>query len=129
MWFQVTEVPDKTIFPWFWKNKNISPSEKTYTNTPITINPELSINGVSNSVYKNTDKVVFTVNTVNQSSIKKIDVFVNDIYLNSFKSKSFTASFIPKEISGISDINTIKVIGYDTSGGVGETTANFGVYN
>lgn len=118
----------------WWANnfvnyKNVSSSEKTYTNTITTINPELSIGGVSGSPYKTTDKVTFTVNTTNQSSIKKIDVFVNEIYLNSFKSNSFNASFFPKEISGISDNNIIKVVGYDTSGGVGEATATFSVYN
>ncbi len=87
-------------------------------------NPEFTISGISQDVYKNTDSVNFTINSLNQNKLKKIDIFVNNTYFESIKTVPFNVSFFPKDIPDISKENIIKVIGYDINNKTGEATSN-----
>jgi len=91
--------------------------------------PEFSISGILPSMYKNNENITFLINSLKQTPIKKIDVFINNTYLKSLKTPPFTVSFTPKDVSGINNENVIRVVGYDIDGGVGETTTNLSVLN
>lgn len=106
----------------------VNPIISTNTNQNI-VKPILTINGLSSSSYKNTDTVNLTINLQTENQIKKVDVFINDIFVKSFKNAPYNLSFIPKEISGIDNYNTIRAVGYDTYGNSGSTTQSLSILN
>ena len=120
----------------WWANnymnyKNVLPSDKPVdqNNSSILTKPEFTINGISDTPYNNNDTVSFTINSMGQTEIKKIDVFINNTYLKSTKTAPFNISFVPNEVSGITNENIIHVTGYDINNNVGETTATLKVNN
>jgi 1A family penicillin-binding protein len=115
----------------FSKYTNVLPQAGTTIDNPISSaeNPVFIISGISEIPYKNNSRVNFTINSLGQNQIKKIDVYVNDIYLKTLKTQPFNVSFIPKEITDITNINTIHIVGYDASGKTGEATASVSVSN
>ena len=123
----------------WWANnymnyKNVLPSDKpvdqnSVNNSSILTKPEFTINGISDTPYNNNDTVSFTINSMGQTEIKKIDVFINNTYLKSTKTAPFNISFVPNEVSGITNENIIHVTGYDINNNVGETTATLKVNN
>lgn len=115
----------------FSKYTNVQPQDGAIINTPIisTENPIFTISGILESPYKSNNRVNFTINSMGQNQIKKIDIYVNDIYLKTLKTAPFNVSFIPKEIADIANINTIHIVGYDTAGKTGEATVSMSVLN
>lgn len=105
--------------------KNVLPSSAINTTNNNISKPVFEIDGLSNNHFTTTDTVSFEIKSKEKTPIKKLDVFVNDIYLKSFKIEPFYVSFIPKDIPNIKDENLIHVIGYDINGGKGETTKRF----
>jgi 1A family penicillin-binding protein len=89
--------------------------------------PIFEISGIENKTYKKNETITFSINPLSINPIKKVDVFVNNTYLTSLKSYPFTVSFTPKDISDIATSNTIRIIGVDTLGNMGEQTASFGI--
>ncbi len=96
----------------------------TETNKTTSIKPEFKINGLLNKDYSKDDIINFTVSSLGKNSIKKADVYINDIYLQTSKKLPFSVSFTPKEISNLVTNNVIRVIGYDINGEKGETLVN-----
>lgn len=82
--------------------------------------PTFTIEGLMNTPYKKTDNVTFSINPVSQNPIKKIDVYINSTYINSLKSMPFNVSFVPQDIKDISNNNTIRIVGTDINGNMGE---------
>jgi len=91
--------------------------------------PILIINGLENKIYNRSDNINISITSNSKNPIKKIDVFVNNTYLNSLKEYPFNINFTPKNIGDISDTNTLKVIGVDSFGNIGEKTTSFEVVN
>ena len=114
----------------WWANNYMNYKNTSQQNNPIVNEenisnihgPEFSISGISDIPYKKTDIVNFSINSLNQNQIKKIDVFINNIYLKSIKVYPYNVSFSINEITDISNENTIKVIGYDTNNKTGEVS-------
>lgn len=63
--------------------------------------------------YNSDQKVVVTVGGQAQFPVRKIDVFVNNIYVGSSNGAVF--SFIPNDLENMSNQNTLKVIVHDTA--------------
>ncbi len=109
----------------------------TVANKPLTYDPIhtgeakpiLNIVGLDNSVYSKGDTINISITSASKNPIKKIDVFINNTYLTSLKTYPFNTSFVPKNIGDISNTNTLKVIGVDSFGNVGEKTTSFEVVN
>jgi hypothetical protein len=102
----------------------------TYDNVHMSFSkPEITITGLSETSYKNTDSISFTINSMGQNPIKKIDVFLNNTYLKSFKTAPATVSFVPKDITGITSENTLRVVASDINGGVSEVDTQIKIYN
>ncbi len=111
-----------------YKNTTSSDISNIINTNPLS-KPNFSISGLSGDYYQNNETVNFAISNLGQTSIKKIDVFINNTYLKSIKNQPFVVSFVPKEISGISNDNTIHIVGYDVNGDSGEATANLKVNN
>lgn len=112
----------------WWNNNYMNYKNVSYTEAPQINNslnqtkPEFSISGISNNPYRPDETVSFSIEPWSQNKIKKIDVFINKTFLRSLKTTPYNISFIPNEITGISDSNTITIIGYDTNGNQGEAS-------
>lgn len=91
--------------------------------------PTFEIKGFQNTIYQKNENITLSVIPTSKNPIKKIDVFVNDTFITSLKLYPFTTSFIPKNIPGISTINSIRIIGVDSIGNVGEKIIPFSVEN
>ncbi len=112
------------------KYKTITTNDQPtlYDNIHTTIlKPTFQISGLQTEVYKKNQTVSFSIIPKSQNQINKIDVYINNTYLRSLKSYPFQVSFIPNEVSNISNTNTIHAIGYDAVGNNGEQTASFSV--
>ncbi len=117
----------------WWNNNNFNYKIVTYADKPVgydnvhtvSSKPVFNIIGISNEVYNKDQVVSLSIDLKSQNQIKKIDVFVNNIYLTSLRSYPFTFSFIPNEISNIVIVNTIHIIGYDSLGNIGEVSNQF----
>lgn len=118
----------------WWANnymnyKNVSTGD-IRINNPIYDNlskPEFVINGLSSDSYNNNDKVTFSVTSLRQISVKKVDIYINNTFLKTLKVLPSNVSFIPKDIPDIGGNNTIKIIGYDNSGSMGEASTSISV--
>lgn len=112
------------------KYKNVTLSDKPIFSDNIhTVGskPILQINGIENKTYTKDESINISITSLNKNPIVKIDVFINNTYLTSIKTYPFTASFIPNNISDISSLNTIRVIGIDNQGNKGEQNISFNV--
>jgi len=89
--------------------------------------PVISVSGLSDVAYSKDATINFLISLTAQNPIKKVDVFVNDLYITSLKSEPYNVSFSPSSISNISGTNTIKIIAYDTLGNVGQQVSYFSV--
>jgi len=89
--------------------------------------PILEIVGIGNKKYQKNETINLSINPTSKFPINKIDVFVNSTYLTSLKTYPFVTSFVPKNILNISNTNTIRVVGVDKFGNVGEKTITFTV--
>ena len=115
-----------------YKYINVTESNKptTYDNIhTIQSKPVFEISGVENKIYQKNESISILITPTNQNPIKKIDVFINNIYITSLKTPPFTTSFIINNIVGISESNIIRIIGVDSLGNTGEKTVSFLVGN
>jgi len=87
--------------------------------------PVFEINGIENKTYKNNETITVLINSKSKNKINKVDLFINNTYLTSLKESPFTTYFIPKDVAGISTTNTLRVLGSDVFGNIGETTTTF----
>lgn len=87
--------------------------------------PIIEISGIEDKVYNKNDNITTTINIKSKNSIKKVDVFINNTYITSLKSSPFVINFIPRDIDGISNINTLRVVGVDSYGNIGEKNTTF----
>lgn len=87
--------------------------------------PKLEILGVENKIYKNREILSFSVNNKGQNQIQKMDVFINNNYITSIKNSPFILNIPLNDISGLSQTNTIRILGIDIYGNAGEATSSF----
>jgi len=114
------------------KNKYQIITEASRPNYSDNVHTEISkpifdISGIENKTYKKNENITIIIEPKSINTISKIDVFINNTYLTSLKSYPFSASFIPANIGDISSNNTIKIIGVDNLGNIGEKTTSFKV--
>jgi archaellum component FlaF (FlaF/FlaG flagellin family) len=91
------------------------------------LKPSFEILGIENKTYSKQETVNISINSTSTYPIKKIDVFVNNTYLTSLKTYPFITSFIPNNISDISNTNIVRVVGVDGVGNIGENSFSFNV--
>lgn len=121
----------------WWETNKYKYPIITELNKPIKIDtvhtaeskPNLSILGIENKVYKKSDSVYISINSSGKNPLKKIDIFINNTYVTSLKSYPYITSFSLNNINDLSKVNTIRVIGVDIFGNIGETTSSINVNN
>ena len=87
--------------------------------------PEISILEPNNQkVYPINQKIQLKFTSLKPIPIKKIDIFINGIYLETIE-PPFNFSFVPKEIENLQNNNEIKLVSYDNTLNRSETVANF----
>jgi len=91
--------------------------------------PEITIEGIDDKTYKDSDTINISVKIKSVYQMKKVDIFINNNYLTSLKTEPYSVSFVPKDIKGISNTNTVRVVGVDTLGNVGEISTNLKISN
>lgn len=80
----------------------------------------------SSTIYNSNQKVPLVVTSSGIYPLQKIDVFINDMYLDTLK-PPFNFSFTPSELTNLKDLNELKIISYDTSYNNTETNSTFRV--
>jgi len=76
--------------------------------------PTITISNFDEGYYNPVNnRVSFNIEGTGKFPLTRVDVFVNNIYIGSSKTKPFNFSFIPKELNIIKTNNTIRVVGYD----------------
>ncbi len=89
--------------------------------------PTFEVYGLSTASYNKNQIVTFSITPTSQYQIKKIDIFVNNTYITSLKTYPYQVSFIPGDIEGILQSNTIRIVGYDSLGNIGDKEISFSV--
>jgi penicillin-binding protein 1C len=79
-----------------------------------------------NTVYPSDQKINLKISSSGNFPLQKIDVFVNDIYLETIQ-PPFNFSFKPQDLENLQDTNTLKIISYDTVYNSSETDSIFKV--
>ena len=129
--FNNWEVP---IQNWWAQNKYkysvVSPADKPNIEDDIHTDssaPEvLILEPNKNKTYRADERIYLTVINNGKFPLKKIDIFVNDVYIGNVE-YPFNFSFIPENIADISDENEIRIISYDEVFNRGESFSTFKV--
>lgn len=89
----------------------------TETNKPV-----VYLSGIDESlVYDGNQRQTFVVITNSSIPIQKIDIFMNNTYVTSIKSPTGTFSIIPNEVLGVSNVNKVRALVYNTYGSSNQT--------
>ncbi|MBP9748306.1 MAG: hypothetical protein KBD17_01655, partial [Candidatus Pacebacteria bacterium] len=89
--------------------------------------PKVSITQPNSSTtYLKGQKIQLKLNSSGKFPLNKVDVFINDIFIESLESP-FNFAFIPQDLENLESSNTIKVIAYDSAGNRTEATSKFKV--
>lgn len=110
-----------------YQNEFVSEQEKPTQEDTIHTEenkPRISLSLSSLSVSKN-DDITVRVTSTGTYPLKKIDVFLNGIYLDSVSQNPFNYTINLSEIEDLSETNEIKIKGYDSVFNQNETTENF----
>jgi len=92
------------------------------------LSPKISIQTPDNKIkYSLESKVAISISYKSNYPISYVDYFINGVFIGSSKNNPFIFSFIPNEITNISQNNTIKAVIYDSVLNKGETTTTFSV--
>jgi penicillin-binding protein 1C len=84
--------------------------------------PVFEIVGIEDKDYKKTEAITLSIEVSSVFPIKKIDIFINNNYISSLKTPPFTTTFRLEDIGEVFQTNTLKIIGFDTLGNIGENT-------
>ena len=96
------------------------------------VHTEMSQSSVSiiepneDTTYPTDQKIQVKITNLGSFPLQKIDIYINDVYVGS-SNYPFYFSFIPSDLDNLQDLNTIKIVSYDTVYNRGETTSTFKV--
>lgn len=119
----------------WWANHRQNYPVVTWNQKPVqednvhTENSKPIVNIVSpnnNDYYQINSPILLKINNSGTFPLQKIDLFINDNYIDTIKSPFFY-SFIPGDIEDIKEYNTIKLIVYNTAFNKSEVISNFSV--
>lgn len=100
--------------------KNSIPTEYDDVHTEKN-KPQISFTGIDENIsYDRKHEQKINIFSNGNIAIKKIDIFINNVYLKSIKSIPTTFTFIPEDIQNIENQNNIRIIGYDIYGNTSE---------
>jgi penicillin-binding protein 1A len=80
----------------------------------------------STTTYPPDQKIYLKISSFGALPLQKIDVFINDIYLETLQ-PPFNFSFVPSDLENLQGSNELKIISYDTAYNRSETDSTFNV--
>lgn len=89
--------------------------------------PFIVLKNVLEEVYKNDQVVDLDISVTSKHGLKKVDVFVNNVFVTTMKNIPFRVYFTPKDVKASLGNNTIRIIAQDIWGNVGEFYSSFRV--
>ncbi len=87
--------------------------------------PVIKIDGITNVVYNKNDLMKLVLDITTKNIIKKVDVFINDSYISSLKYYPFETTVDLGKISGLTNINNLRIVAVDSLGNVSEQSTTF----
>ena len=87
--------------------------------------PVFEVLGIENKTYKKNETINISLVPTSKNLIKKIDVFINNTYITSLKSLPFVTPINLNTINDLTNTNTLRIIGVDVWGNMGEQTITF----
>ncbi len=78
-------------------------------------------------IYNIDDTVSITVGSTGKYSLSKATLYVNDVFIERIESGPFTFRFTPKDISGIKERNTVRIVAVDSVFNQTEARGEFSV--
>ncbi|MEK7175584.1 MAG: PBP1A family penicillin-binding protein [Patescibacteria group bacterium] len=135
--FNNWEIP---IQNWWAENKNkyanISPSDKPTETDDIHIEANKPVITILepdiNKKYLPDEKIIIKISSTGKFPLKKIDIFINNIYLGNAKSNTqgntqsqFNFSFVPSSLDNLQKENVLKIISYDSVYNHSQTISTF----
>lgn len=99
-------------------------TDDVHTGSAISVN----IQGFNPStVYGLNDTVSLIVGSSGRNPMTRATLYVNDTFVATLANGPFVFRFTPKDVSGIREVNTIRVVGFDSIYNKGEATSAFNV--
>ncbi|MEX0931463.1 MAG: PBP1A family penicillin-binding protein [Candidatus Paceibacterota bacterium] len=90
------------------------PTEFDTVHTPETV-PKLTVSGIdSNISYAENNPITLMVNNENIYPLTRLDIFINNEFIDSIQRPPFNYTFIPGNIPSIRQSNSIRIVGYDS---------------
>jgi penicillin-binding protein 1C len=80
------------------------------------------------TVYKQDEKINLKIENTSELPLRKIDVFINGIFVDSLKSP-FKFSFVPSELENLKSNNILTLVSYDSEYNKGNASISFKVEN
>ena len=92
----------------------VIPTATDDIHTP-SLSPQLNISGIDqNTLYQVNSSLYVSVVGFGKYPLTKVDFFLNDQFIGSSSHAPFGITFTPNSIGQVNDINTLKVVGYDS---------------
>ena len=118
---------------WWGKNKHTFslvaeediPTEVDDIHTPETQPVVVIKEPNGDKIYNQNQQITLVIDSTSHYPLKKIDVFVNNIYLGSVKNSPFTFSFTPSDVNNLQNTNELKVIARDSVFNSTQATVQF----
>lgn len=77
------------------------------------------------TIFPLTEKIIVNISASGIYPIGSVDFYVNNTLIGNTTLAPFVFSFIPSEIKGIAETNTLRVVARDSMGNTGEETVSF----
>jgi len=100
------------------------PTEEDDIHTELSKPVVLIVKPEKTTVYRPDEKIEIEVESSGPFPLQKIDIFINDLYIESFNPNS-KFYFTPSDLDNLSYENELRLISYDSAHNVGEATAVF----
>lgn len=112
----------------FGKPEAFSPPKETDDiHTPALSPKTIIASPLPSSSYSFGEKINILLNKQSRFPISSVDYFINNAYIGSVKKEPFIFSFIPDDVVGIKETNTLKVVVTDSVFNKSSTTQMFRV--
>ena len=84
--------------------------------------PRVMVTGIDpSSIYPADSTLTLFVTGQGRYPLTRVDFFLNDQFIGSSSRQPFTLSFVPNSLGNINELNSLKVVGYDSVFNKGET--------
>ena len=92
----------------------VKPEEYDSIHTPENKPTIIFTNADQNTLYPLNRTATISILYTSVFPLKKVDYFINGVFIGSASKHPFSISFTPKDIESIQELNTIKAVGYDS---------------